>query len=330
MSNLGLVISDNANFLNYIRSDLEKKYKVSEFQFAEKNFPVMSSRINSWRYKKNWQRFTHQQDVLFFEWAGEQLARASHLQKSAPVLVRLLGYELYHWAPHIDWNYVDVITVPLRWVKKDFGKYYSQYADKCEIIPTGIDIRRFDPTPMPFRGNLGILGYISPRKRVYELILSFADMISTGLDLNLYIAGNHDQRYQRDFDPIQLLPSKLGIQDRVHFEGFVPSTTEWLKKIDIFISNSYSETQHVALQEAMASACYCLAHFWPGVEEYMPAGNIFGTPNDLLQKVNEFVALSEKQKMQQKSALLSVVQKEFDYKNVNIKLLDIIDKLLIS
>lgn len=329
MVKLGIVVGDgnNRNFFHEIERSLTGRYQVTWFRERKVNLPLMSGRIDRWLLRLGLRSLMRSSDVLFFEWASGLLAEATQLPKRCPVIARLLGYEIHEWAPKINWDWVDVVIVLLEEVKRQFAARYPQHAHKCVVIPTGIDLSLYDPTPQPYRGHVGILGYITPRKRVYELILAFSEMLDAGLDLHLFIAGACPSWSEYDYYPIPRLPAKLGIADRVHLEGHVPNAAHWYKKIDLFVSNSYLETQHVALQEAMASGCYCLAHFWDGVEEIMPPEYIFATNRQLVEKTVAFHHLPEDLKMARQREMRRLAEDFCDSRKVTPAVLEVIDRL---
>jgi glycosyltransferase involved in cell wall biosynthesis len=79
----------------------------------------------------------------------------------------------------------------------------------------------------------------------------------------------------------------------------VSDPQHWFQLIDIFISNSYWEGMQVALLEAMASGCYCLAHHWDGAEEVVPYEDLYITGAELQQKIIRYyhLPLCEKQRL---------------------------------
>lgn len=325
---VGLVVEGSKSFIGPLEAEMRRRYRVTHFVPPAVNLSVGGARLNHALLKLQLSQFMREHDVVLFEWATRLLAEATQLRKRCPIITRLLGYELYTWAPNINWDRVDVIVVLLEEVKRQFSARFPQQGHKCVVIPTGIDLLAYDPVPQPYRGNVGTLGYITPRKRVYELILAFVEMLAAGLDLHLHVAGMPgSDLFARDYVPIPRLADKLGISDRVHLEGYVNDAPRWFKKIDIFVSNSYTETQHVALQEAMASSCYCLAHFWDGVEEFMPKEYLFGTNRQLVDKVVAFHHMPSDVKLAKQREMRQLVEGFCDSRKVVPALLELIDGL---
>ncbi|MEZ4622846.1 MAG: glycosyltransferase family 4 protein [Caldilineaceae bacterium] len=111
---------------------------------------------------------------------------------------------------------------------------------------------------------------------------------------HLHIAGGKDpsRHYDGYYIAIQRAIEKLALQNNVTLHGHVTDTERWLREMDIFISNSYWEGQSVALLEAMASGCYCLAHFWDGSEDILPAECVYSSNDDLADKLIAYADLS--------------------------------------
>jgi glycosyltransferase involved in cell wall biosynthesis len=104
-------------------------------------------------------------------------------------------------------------------------------------------------------------------------------------DLRLHIAGDEHPAYGDYYASMLHLVKRLGLEDRVLFDGFQERPWEWYRKIDLFISNSYSEGLQVAPMEAMAAGCYVLSHRWHGAEELLPEDCLYFTDGELMHKV---------------------------------------------
>ena len=182
------------------------------------------------------------------------------------------------------------------------------------MVNEGIDTRKFVPTTKPFSGELGTLCYLGPRKRVYELILAFAEMAPrhAGLRLNIGGSGNKHGDYN---DALSSLVRKLDLGDRIRFQGEVSEPWAWHPNMDIFISNSYSEGLQVAPMEAMACGRYTLSHAWDGAEELVPADQIFLTNTELVEKVLAYADLTEGERQRKQEQMRQIACEKFDMQN---------------
>ena len=179
-------------------------------------------------------------------------------------------------------------------MQEEFTTRFPNQANKTSVSNASISLTRFRAIPRSFQGNIGILCHLSPRKRVYELILDFYDLLQENDGFLLHIAGDKVGSFADYFEALHYLVMKLGIQDKVIFHGYLPDPVEWYSKIDIFISNSYSEGLQVALMEAMASGCYCLSHRWKGADELLPDPYLFFTGKQMREKIIRFSEMQVK------------------------------------
>ena len=126
---------------------------------------------------------------------------------------------------------------------------------------------------------------------------------------------------------LQQIVTDLDLSDKVTFYGNVTETWDWYHKIDIFISNSYSEGLQVAPMEAMASGCYCLSHRWFGADELMPSENLYYTNKELKDKVLRYCELPDEEKNEQKKLMRNHAQENFDINQTIRKIHQVIDEV---
>jgi len=325
---LGIVNQETWGFLDEVVQELMKFHQVNVFESREVSSPVFRDRINRIYYQRHLQHFLDSQDVVFFEWASELLAYASKLKKTSRVITRLHRYELYQWADRIDWNYVDRIIFVSQAKKNEFILRFPEQQKKGVVIPVGISLEKFQSTPRQFSGNIGIMCHLSPRKRVYELILAFAELVNTQPGFNLHIGGGVHQKFPDYAQALFRLVDKLGIQDKVTFYGAVKDTPSWYQNIDIFISNSYSEGLQVSPMEAIASGCFCLVHQWDGAEEFLPEKFLYFSDQSLIDKINKYVQSPENIRQSARSEQYAIIQDRFNSKRINQQIRQTVENLL--
>jgi glycosyltransferase involved in cell wall biosynthesis len=95
--------------------------------------------------------------------------------------------------------------------------------------------------------------------------------------------------------------------------------------MDIYLSNSYWEGQSVALIEAMASGCYCLAHFWDGSEDVLPATNLYGDEDELVEQLIAYRALAASEKERWRKEMRATACQHYDIRNTSRQIQQIID-----
>jgi glycosyltransferase involved in cell wall biosynthesis len=131
-------------------------------------------------------------------------------------------------------------------------------ADRCALIENAIDTAEFSrrlPTAEakeragapPSRFVIGAVGRLSAEKGLDLLIRSVAQLLKEGLDLELLIAGEGDQKPE-----LLALISGLGVGERVRLLGYRADTRELYQAMDVYALSSYREGLPNVLLEAMA------------------------------------------------------------------------------
>lgn len=321
MKRLGVLVGeDNWSFFGDIYTDLTACYQTQVFRKKTYRVPLLRGRLNRWVYHQSLTSIMRSSEVCFFEWASELLMHASQLPKRCRIVTRLHSFELYAWAPRIDWSAVDKVILVSRAMQRSFNDLYPDHANKTLVINNGVSLKLFKPPERrSFNLTLGMLCHLVSVKRVYEVVLMLSNLRQQGCNATLRIAGNPDEGEFRYAAAVYRLVKELKLGDSVIFDGFVSGTSAWLRNIDIFISNSYWEGQQVALLEAMASGCYCLAHFWPGAEEVLPTENLYIHEAELRQRITEYADLPDEEKQVRQNQLRCIAEARFDIEQTKAK-----------
>jgi glycosyltransferase involved in cell wall biosynthesis len=159
------------------------------------------------------------------------------------------------------------------------------------------------------------------------LVLSFYELAQKIDGLHLYIGGDPRPQFKDYYEALQSLIRRLNLQDRVTIDGLVTDSAEWYRKIDIFISNSYSEGLQVSPMEAIASGCFCLSHNWDGAEELLPRENIYFTGSELQEKIIKYHFLSNADKSRESASLRGMVAQRFDVDKTKIEILQLLEEV---
>jgi glycosyltransferase involved in cell wall biosynthesis len=328
---LGIFVGEEMwTFFREISEDLAVHYQTEIYKRKTYKTPLLYGRLNRWSYRKGIRDVLRRNDVCFFEWSSDLLMTASHMPKSCAIVTRLHSFELYEWAPQINWGAVDKIILVSKAMQDIFGELYPEHYQKSVVIYNGRSLDAFQPPAQ--RNNhytLGMLCAITPIKRIYEVILALADLRDKGLNVYLHIAGEprDDYRYTA---ALKRLVDKLSLQENVSFDGFITDTPSWLQTIDIFISNSFWEGQQVALLEAMATGCYCLSHFWAGAEEMLPQENLYITGSELQQKIIDYYQFSDTERNRRSEHLRAMAIEKFDIEKTKILVRQVIEEVRAS
>lgn len=312
---IGAAVSnaDPGRVFQDIYEELTKYHEVEVFNFRDIKSPIFYTRINRYLRRRDMSKFFARSSVVYFEWASDLLAYGSKFPKQCGIVTRLHRYEMFQWVPKINWDVIDKIILLTNAMQRKFITQCPEHADKTVVIPWAISPSKFSLRSRNFTCNIGTLCEIVPRKRIYELILVFSELVKSTDDINLYIGGSINPWYKDYYDALKVLVQKLGLQDKVIFHGKITDVPSWLQQIDIFVSNSYSEGLQSALIEAMASGCYCISHHWDGAEEILPEENLFLTDEELYKKVTKYFELSESKKEDQVKNMRRIVEENFDF-----------------
>lgn len=112
-------------------------------------------------------------------------------------------------------------------------------------------------------------------KGVGDAIRAFKDIGIDGAMLRVLGDGN-PERYLS-------LAAKLGVSDRVYFDGVRPSgegVKDWLSEVDLYIQPSYTEGVPRALIEAMSVGCPAIGTTAGGIPELLDSDCMF-SPGDI-------------------------------------------------
>ncbi len=323
---IGIAINETWAFFQDIYTELQRHHSVSLFEPRKYNLPIFRERLNRKIFVDDLSNFLRSNQAVFFEWSSELLAAATQLPKTTPMVTRLHRYELYHWSDRIDWDKVDRIILVSEAKREEFNARVKGQDHKLVVVPESVSLKRFQPIERRFNYDIGTLCNLTPRKRVYELILAFVDQGLHQKGYHLHIGGGEHERFRDYYDSVINLPGRLGITGKVKFYGKIHDPFDFYRHLDIFISNSYSEGLQVSPLEAIASGCYCLSHHWPGADELLPAENLFITDSQLRQRLENYEGLSETEKREKQANLRQRIASRFDSEKISRQIREIIEE----
>jgi glycosyltransferase involved in cell wall biosynthesis len=326
---LGIGVSENDTwgFFNEIYRNLNQYYQTTIFKPRTTKITIRNNRINRYLFTHDLQSFLDSNDVVFFEWASDLLAFASTLPKKCKIITRLHRYEMYHWAEKIHWDNVDRIILVSHAKEREFISKFPSQVSKTIVLSPSTSLEKFHPNPRTFNGNIGILCHIAPRKRVYDLILAYSELIKKKNDFHLHIAGGYELANEDYYHAIQRLVGELELEDKITFYGKIQDPWNWFPMIDIFVSNSYSEGLQVALMEAMASGCYCLSHNWDGADELLPMRNLYFTNTELQEKIIAYYDMKLYEKQNQMNLMREIASEKCDINQTIAQIRQVIEEL---
>jgi glycosyltransferase involved in cell wall biosynthesis len=140
-------------------------------------------------------------------------------------------------------------------VSEDLARRYGWLERRpIKVIPTGVDLARFQPavglrdTGMPF--TIGIAARLHPVKRLDDAVAAIRILVRRGLSCRLVIAGEGSCRQRID---------ALSKGCDVELRGAVTDMPNFLLGLDAFLLPSDHEGTPAALLEAMAMGLPCIA-----------------------------------------------------------------------
>lgn len=236
-------------------------------------------------------------------------------------ITEYLYIPIYHILARRQFKKSSKIIVRSKFSKKLILNYYKLKNKKIEVIPDGIDIKKFNPNNLDPSINQkygkNILLYVGPffkRKRISILLVAMPKILRNIPDVHLILIGEGEQlKYCKK------LVYKLKIEKNVSFLGFVDDKdlVKYYASSNIFILPSENEGFGQVILEAMASKIPVVCSNILPMSELIKTGGLtfnLNDPIDLSRKVIEL--LKDKQKLED--------MKENAYKLVNrYKWLDI-------
>ncbi len=223
---------------------------------------------------------------LAFAWSAVPaggVALALRRLVGLPYLVRVCGPDI----PGFEARYRRLYTV-LTPVIKAIWHGAEKVVAKCQeeadmvkkvdaqvavtLVPNGVDIERFRPATPPGAGEplrLICVGRLIERKGQNQLIRAVKRLCEEGIDVTLDLVGTGDARHS-----YEALAHDLGVQERVHFRGYVPreQIADHYAAAHVFVLASQNEGMSVATLEAMAAGLPLVVTRTGGTKELVAVG----------------------------------------------------------
>ena len=145
---------------------------------------------------------------------------------------------------------------------------------QCLAIPNGIALERFPESLLPPRWQdreptILMVSRFARQKDHATLIHALALLRDRGLTPALHLAGAGSERLLRQ---ARVLAERLGLNAKVRFLGNVSNLPERLAATQVFVLSTRWEGMPLALVEAMAAGCACVATDVVGVREVIDQG----------------------------------------------------------
>jgi len=151
----------------------------------------------------------------------------------------------------------DLLIVVSESLRGAVDEAYGGRARRVEVVPPGIDLRRFDPARADAaeagrlrrgaRRVVGAVGRLAEQKAFHVLLEAMPRLLKAEPDTRLLLAGDGPLRVQ-----LESLSRRLGVEDRVSFLGCREDTPSVYAAMDVFALPSRHEGYGIVFIEAMA------------------------------------------------------------------------------
>jgi len=171
------------------------------------------------------------------------------------------------------------------------------FSKKVSVIPQGVDVNRFqftDETPLDLhteleiKGNIPIIGCVANLTPVKDHRTLIKAVANSQTKPHLILIGKGESEY---LESLRTLGNQLGINERIHYVGFIANEDLpcWLSAFDIFTLSSENEGLPVALLEAMSCERACIATRCGGPEVVIEDGG-----DGFLVEVGDYQGLAQR------------------------------------
>lgn len=225
-------------------------------------------------------------DFIFCEWAAEEAFHLAKQRLPVPLVVRLHRYELFNqpfFPTLIDWNNVDMLVFDNDYFRDYTVKTIKPKCLTC-VIPNGVELDNwtFKERENIKSPDIAFVGDIGWRKGVQML----CEVISRWPWARFHITARQISNGEC-LMLIQDFCRRMDCGDRVALHPDVKDMNEFLDGMDYLISTSSSESQGMAIAEAMAKGIKPFIYHFPGAETTYPKDLLWSTLHELNERRNE-------------------------------------------
>ena len=182
-----------------------------------------------------------------------------------------------------------IITIS-QTTKNDLIKFYGAKEDKIKVVYLGYDAPiskkesfqdvKWEVIAEKFKINkrfLLFIGRIEKKKNIANLIKAFYEVLATGADLQLVLAGSKN----KDYEIVDELIAKYNLQERVIFTGYVKEEEKdyLLHNASAFVFLSLYEGFGIPVLEAFSAGLPVIASDIPVFQELYKDAAVLVDPN---------------------------------------------------
>jgi glycosyltransferase involved in cell wall biosynthesis len=247
-------------------------------------------------------------DLVWSQWANEQLVAISEQRFNATLVTHLHSYEILvpEMINNVHWKRIDGIIFVSDHIRHNAKRLCTQ---QMQDVPQTTIYNCVELSEYPFRHvkpgkNIGYVGYINQKKGVGLLLQCIKAAVDYDPEFTFHIAGVFQETRFKVY--MLHLIEEMRLKGNIVFHGWVKNIPDWLKSINYIISTSPWEGCPMNIIEAMACGIKPLIHNWQGAKTLFPEKYVFNT-------VGEFLALI-KDPWYNSVEIRQVVEKSFNAK----------------
>lgn len=208
-------------------------------------------------------------DSILAGLAGRLSMRAL-IVRTRHLLLPITSRATYTWLPH------HVVAVSL--AVRDYLETVGVPSERMSVVPTGVDIHRFDPSSVPqgIRQELalppeallvGTVAILRAKKGHRDLIEAVPAVLQQVPNATFVFAGDGPQQ-----ENLQKLIDDRGLSQKIRLIGLRRDIPNVLKDLDLFVLPTHQEALGTSLLEAQAMGVPVIGTRTGGVPETMREG----------------------------------------------------------
>ncbi len=250
-------------------------------------------------------------------------------------------WQLTNWSKFSIQNAEHIVTIS-NFSKKDIVKQYGTPKNRIDVAFPGYDKELFRPIKNSrkisaiqkrygtSKNYIIYIGTIQPRKNLVRLIEAFSKI--SGSDLKLVIVGKTTGlgRQGWKYEEVLIAPKKYGIEDKVIFAGFVPTSDMiyLLNGAQALIQPSLWEGFGMTASEAMACGVPVAVSNVSSLPEVVGKAGLTFDPYSVTQIEHAIRLLISDKKLHYKFSKMGLAQaKKFSWKKMAREVLKVFESL---
>lgn len=202
------------------------------------------------------------------------LARAACLAGKArrgleiPFTVKTHNYVNLKYYQDVDW------FLPTTKDQRDYLISHGIKAEKISVLPNFSSVNSVDRVQKkrsePHKLTYGSIGRLVKKKGYEQLIRAFNQALKQGLEANLVIGGDGEEKPR-----LESLIQELNLQQQVQLCGWVNDVETFYENINVFVLPSLDEPFGIVMLEAMAHGVPIISTRTQGPKEILDAENAY-------------------------------------------------------